>query len=288
MPARLKKGSLLAERYEILRVSGSGSFGVVYAARDTMEEHLVAIKEMPMQSIVDCERQAQLRAVLTHPSIPRIFSYFATEENSYLVQQLVLGSDLEAVLEKHFGFLPEKTVLDWGIQICDVLDYLHTHPLHAVIFRDLKPNNVMVDDKGRIYLVDFGLARIFPPRFFERPQPLFEHLRKGLAIGTEGYSPPEQYEGIVLPQSDLYAAGASLHHLLTRRDPRKEPAFSFDETPVRSINPEVSEAFEAIIMKCLERDPQKRYPTADALRSELKALARQLKHDAALQGSAEK
>jgi serine/threonine protein kinase len=273
MLGRLKVGFLLTNRYQILRVAGDGSFGVVYAAYDLRTYRLVAIKELPMQSIVDCERQAHLRAALVHPAIPKIHDYFSTETNSYLIMDFIQGTDLEAILDKTTEFLEQKRVLNWAIQICAALDYLHTHPLHTVIFRDLKPNNVMADDKDQVYLVDFGLARIFPAHFFDAPHPEFKHLEKGLAFGTEGYSPPEQYSGIVLPQSDLYALGASLHHLLTRRDPHQEPAFSFDEAPIRALNPAVSPDLEAIIMKSVQRDPEDRYPTARAMLLCLQALS---------------
>jgi serine/threonine protein kinase len=121
--------------------------------------------------------------------------------------------------------------------------------------------------------VDFGLARVFPAHFFEGPHPEFKHLEKGLAFGTEGYSPPEQYDGIVLPQSDLYALGASLHYLLTHRDPHQESAFSFEAAPIRAINPAVSPDLEAIIMKSVRRAPAERYPTARAMLLCLQALS---------------
>ena len=225
-----------------------------------------------MQMIVDCERQADLRAMLVHPAIPRICGYFVTEAHSYLVQELICGSDLEAILEAHEGFLPEKTVIGWAIQLCDALNYLHTHPLHPLIFRDLKPNNIMVDGADKVYLVDFGLARVFPARFFQETQPQFSHFRKGLAMGTAGYSPPEQYRGRVIPQSDLYALGATLHHLLTRRDPRQERPFTFQQHPLRSLNPALSPELEAIVMKALNRDPAQRFQSAKQMQFALEAI----------------
>ncbi len=276
MSAALQAGTRLHKRYEIIEVLGQGSFGTVYKARDrraAKSDPFVAIKQMPVQMIVDCERQADLRANLTHPSIPRILGYFMTDEHSYLVQELVRGSNLEMVLEEQPGFLPEKRVIAWAIQLCDALDLLHNHPYHPMIFRDLKPNNVMVDQADRVYLVDFGLARAYPPRFFQGEQAHFKHLRKGLAIGTVGYSPPEQYQGRVKPQSDIYALGATLHHLLTRRDPRKERPFTFQEYPVRSLNPSVSPGLEAIVMQALNRDMGERFPTAKEMQMALEGLA---------------
>jgi len=275
MSAVLQAGTLLHKRYEIIAVLGQGSFGTVYHARDRRagkRDPSVAIKQMPAQMIVDCERQADLRADLEHPSIPRILGYFLTDEHSYLVQDFIRGSNLETVLEEEPGFLPEKRVIAWAIQLCDALDLMHNHPYHPMIFRDMKPNNVMVDQADRVYLVDFGLARAYPPHFFEAEPAHTRHLRKGLAIGTAGYSPPEQYRGRVRPQSDIYALGATLHHLLTRRDPRKEPPFTFQEYPVRSLNPAVSPGLEAIVMEALKRDMSERFPTVGEMQRALEGL----------------
>jgi serine/threonine protein kinase len=275
MDASLEIGAILHERYRIIKVLGSGDFGVVYQAFDGQGSgrgETVAIKQMPMQMIVNCERQADVRAMLTHPAIPRIHDYFGDDAKAYLVLDFVQGRNLEQVLAARGGPVAEETVTDWAIQICDVLDYLHNHPYHPTVFRDLKPNNILVDDQGSIHLVDFGLARTYPPGFFREPQPQFEHLWRGVAIGTEGYSPPEQYQGIAEPRSDLYALGATMHHLLTDRDPRKELAFSFDSHPVHSLNPNVSKGLEAIVIKALSRDVAGRFSSAKEMQMALQAL----------------
>lgn len=275
MSANHKKGTVLHKRYEIVKVLGAGDFGTVYQARDTKAfntPRFVAIKQMPMQMIVDCERQADLRATLIHPSIPRVFDYFATETHSYLVRELVRGSNLEEILERHNGFLKEKVVLHWAIQLCGALEVLHTHPVHPMVFRDLKPNNIMVNSANRVFLVDFELARVFPPRFFEENKKEFSHFKKGFPIGTKGYSPPEQYRGIVTPRSDVYALGATLHHLLTRRDPRKEKPFTLQNYPVRSINPAVSKGMETIVMKAVQPKSSLRFSTAREMRQALEDL----------------
>jgi serine/threonine protein kinase len=267
--------TVLHRRYKIIKLLGQGDFGKVYQARDQharIEHSFVALKQMPMQMIVDCERQADLAVNLMHPAIPRIFGYFATQTHSYLVKQFIQGNNLETVLSRESGFLPEERVIKWAIQLADVLDYLHTHPHHPIVFRDLKPNNIMVDRKERLYLVDFDLARVFPPRFFEHRPAHYKHLSKGLAIGTAGYSPPEQYRGRVVPQSDLYALGASLHHLLTKRDPRKARPFTFQDHPIKAINPTVSPELETIVMKALQQDIKQRFSTAKEMQSALQSL----------------
>jgi eukaryotic-like serine/threonine-protein kinase len=116
-------------------------------------------------------------------------------------------------------------VLTWGIELCEVLSFLHNHKPDPIIFRDMKPSNVMIDHNGEVKLVDFGIAKTF------------QFGQKGTMIGTEGYSPPEQYRGEATPLADLYALGATLHHALSRRDPRMEPPFSFEERPFGKSTP---------------------------------------------------
>ena len=267
---------MLAERYLIQEVIGIGGMGSVYRARDLHFPNvvkLVAVKEMinlapdPVMRktiIHNFEREANILATLTHPSIPRIYDYFSREDRSYLVLEFINGKNLEAVLEETEGFLPEEQVVAWGIELCDVLDFLHNHKPTPIIFRDMKPSNVMLNRHGHIMLVDFGIAK------------QFQSGQKGTMIGTEGYSPPEQYRGEATPLADIYALGATLHHLLTKRDPRLEPPFSFAERPVRKINPSVSAEVEAVINRALEYEPEKRFPTAAEMKEALIGAARQV------------
>lgn len=270
----LAPGSLLANRYLIQEVIGMGGMGSVYRARDMHFPNvprLVAVKEMinmapdPLvrQTIVqNFEREANILATLNHPSIPRIYDYFSQDNRSYLVLEYIHGKDLEAIINETPGFLPEEQVIHWAVQLCDVLAYLHNHKPEPIIFRDMKPSNVMINLSGDVVLVDFGIARTF------------QAGQKGTMIGTEGYSPPEQYRGEATPLADIYALGATLHHALTRRDPRLEPPFSFAERPIRKINPSVSPELEAVINTALEYEPSKRYQSAEAMKDALLAVAR--------------
>jgi outer membrane protein assembly factor BamB/tRNA A-37 threonylcarbamoyl transferase component Bud32 len=272
---RLAPGTTLQDRYLILGILGAGGMSSVYKGRDLHfpnVQKLVAIKEMTNlvadQTMYDMivsnfEREADLLATLSHPAIPRIYDYFSHNNSLFLVMEFIDGSDLEALLQDNEEFLPQDKVIEWAIELCDVLSYLHNHQPEPVIFRDMKPSNVMIDQHGHIRLIDFGIARIFQPG------------QKGTMIGTEGYSPPEQYRGEASPAGDIYALGATLHHLLTRRDPRIEPPFSFAERPINSINPAVSAEFDAVVNAALAYDPKSRYPSAEAMKQALLTMVKE-------------
>ncbi len=272
--SQLQPGATLQDRYLILGVLGAGGMSSVYKGRDLHFPNvtkLVAVKEMlnlaadpTMHDMIvrNFEREADLLATLSHPSIPRIFDYFSQGNSSYLVMEFIEGKDLEAIVTEAEDFLPEQKVVSWAIELCEVLSYLHNHKPQPVVFRDMKPSNVMIDHHDHVRLIDFGIARVFQPG------------QKGTMIGTEGYSPPEQYRGEASPAGDIYALGATLHHLLTRRDPRAEAPFSFNERPIRKINPAVSPEIEAVINTALAYDPKDRFPSAEAMRQALVSAAK--------------
>jgi serine/threonine protein kinase len=271
---QLQSGITLVKRYHIQEVIGVGGMGSVYRARDLHFPNvtkLVAVKEMinmapdPLvrQTIVqNFEREANILATLNHPSIPRIYDYFTEDDRSYLVLEFVHGKDLESIITDTNGFLSEEQVMTWAIELCDVLSFLHAHKPDPIIFRDMKPSNIMINSNGDVILVDFGIARTF------------QVGQKGTMIGTEGYSPPEQYRGEASPFADIYALGATLHHALTRRDPRLEPPFSFAERPIRKINSHVSPELETVISTALAYDPSERFPNIEAMREALMGAAR--------------
>jgi outer membrane protein assembly factor BamB/tRNA A-37 threonylcarbamoyl transferase component Bud32 len=271
---QLKSGTNLVNRYLIQEVIGVGGMGSVYRARDLHFPNvvkLVAVKEMINQApdplvrqtiVQNFEREANILATLSHPSIPRIYDYFTLDNRSYLVLEFVNGRDLEVILSQMDGFVPEEQVLDWAVQLCDVLSFLHAHKPDPIIFRDMKPSNVMVNQHNHIVLVDFGIAKPF------------QTGQKGTMIGTEGYSPPEQYRGEASVQADIYALGATAHHLLTRRDPRLEPPFSFAERPIRKINPSVSVELETVINTALQYNVDDRFKSVEDFKQALIGAAR--------------
>ncbi|MEK6410957.1 MAG: serine/threonine-protein kinase, partial [Acidobacteriota bacterium] len=195
MPSQqLEPGTLLLDRYSIVTRVGGGGMGSVYQARDKrLADRLCAVKEMiemfadqsqRAKAVEDFKREAEVLAQLDHPSIPTVFDYFIEAGRYYLVMRWIGGGDLAEQLRMRGGMADEAIVCKWAVQICDVLHYIHTQK-PPIIYRDLKPANLMLDDKtGRVMLVDFGIARIVRP------------TEKGVtAIGTMGYAPPELFAG---------------------------------------------------------------------------------------------
>ena len=272
---QLQSGITLVDRYLIQGVLGIGGMGAVYRARDLHFPNvtkLVAVKEMVNRAldpivrgtiVRNFEREANLLASLDHRAIPRIYDFFSLNERSYLVEEYVNGHDLETIINNNNDFIAEERVIRWAIELCDVLDYLHSHMPEPIIFRDMKPSNVMVNTHDHIVLVDFGIAKHF------------QAGQKGTMIGTEGYSPPEQYRGEASPLADIYALGATIHHILTRRDPRLEPPFSFSERPICQINQNISPILETVVNTALKYNVEDRYQSAKDMKDALMGVARE-------------
>ncbi|MEP6707435.1 MAG: protein kinase [Pyrinomonadaceae bacterium] len=273
---QLDAGTCLNGRYEIVRRIGGGGMGAVYLARDrNLGDAPRAVKEMieshiddsqHEKAISDFKRESLLLTSLEHPSIPTIYDYFYDDAAGrfYLVMKYISGGDFSSRLRNApGGRVDEKNVTDWGIQIADVLHYLHTRP-KPIIYRDLKPANLMIDgNSGRVMLIDFGIARWVTKQ------------EKGVtAVGTMGYAPPELFSGQVEPRSDLYSLGATMFHLVTGSDPQDNPLLIFDfaKNPrPRQINPSMSTEMERILMRAVEYKPEARFRSAAEMRDTLAA-----------------
>src|SRR5712692_3923500 len=260
--------TLLAGRYQLLSRIGQGGMGAVYKAADTrFNNRPVAIKEMSstglspaslQEAVTAFEREAHLLADLLHPNLPRIYEHFAENDRSYLVMDFIEGQTVEEYLgQKGGGPLPIDLVIKWAEQLCDVLNYLHTHQ-PPIVFRDLKPANVMISESGHIFLIDFGIARIFKPG----------KQHDTVALGSPGYAAPEQYgKAQSTPRSDIYSLGALLHHLLTDVDPSEQPFFF---QPASQVNPVVDPALDTLLRQLLAMDSEKRPASAQEVLNALK------------------
>jgi tRNA A-37 threonylcarbamoyl transferase component Bud32 len=289
---QLEAGTLLNGRYEIVRRIGGGGMGAVYLAKDRhLGDAPRAVKEMVEahiddaqheKAIGDFKRESLLLTSLEHPSIPTIYDYFYDEAAGrfYLVMKYISGGDFASRLRNApGGRLDEKTAAEWGMQVADVLDYLHNRR-PPIIYRDLKPANLMIDgNTGRVMLIDFGIARWVAPQ------------EKGVtAVGTMGYAPPELFSGKVEPRSDIYSLGATLFHLLTGSDPQDNPLliFDFNKNPTpRQINPAISTEMERILMRAVEYKPEGRFRSAAEMRDVLAAHLEKLRVGEVSYGSAQ-
>ncbi|MBE3557599.1 MAG: tetratricopeptide repeat protein [Ktedonobacteraceae bacterium] len=267
----LPEQTLLNGRYQLETRIGQGGMGAVYKAVDIrFNNRPVAIKEMSRAGLSDThaqeaesafEREANLLADLMHPNLPRIYDHFTENERSYLVMDFIEGKTIEDYLEQAGGGpLPLEQVLRWAEELCDVLSYLHSH---QIIFRDLKPSNVMIGESGHVYLIDFGIARIFKPG----------QLHDTVALGSPGFAAPEQYgKTQSTPRSDIYSLGALLHCLLTGVDPSEQPFFF---RPASELNPAVPLALSDLLQRMLEMNAEKRPASAQEVALALKQIEQQ-------------
>ncbi len=286
------ESGLLHGRYRILTQVGTGGFGAVYKAVDTHPtgrgNDIVAIKQINLHGLGSREvieatdafhREVLLLSDLVHPNLPRIHDHFTDPEHWYMVMDFLAGDTLEAYLRQmaarsarlatrgapgaafnKSGLLPLADILDIGLQLCTVLDYLHTRQ-PPIIFRDLKPANIMRTPGGRLYLIDFGIARHYKPG----------QAKDTMPFGSPGYAAPEQYgKAQTTPQSDIYSLGALLHHMLSGDDPTETP---FGFAPLRLYGTAGLAELETLIMRMVELDASKRPASAQEVKEELQRVA---------------
>src|SRR5450631_3240724 len=238
-------------RYVVEKVLGQGGMGAAMLVKDTrVSNKLVVIKELISDSTDPQQRQADVNnfkrevdtlVQIDHPLVPTVTDSFQENSRYFMVQEYVPGENLEDHMERIKRPMPEREALTYASQVLDILDYL-SQLKPPIVHRDIKPANIIIGAKDkRAHLVDFGIARADEAKNAKRKQTA--------ALGTPGYAPPEQYQGNADPRADIYALAATLHHLLTNRDPREYPPFSYP--PVRSLNPQVSNETERLLNKAL-------------------------------------
>lgn len=275
----LASGHIVQGRYRIQRILGEGGMGSVYLAQDTRLPREWALKEMSDSFQDPQERkaaeesfvaEAQILAALNHPNLPRIVDFFQEQGKHYLVMDFIAGTTLEKRLQQ--GPMSVSESLKIGIQVAQVLEYLH-HQVPPVIFRDLKPANVILTPEGRPMLVDFGIARLFR-------QGAGKDTR---ALGTPGYAAPEQYgRGQSDHRTDLYALGATLHHCLSGVDPAEHP-FQFES--LRAGREDVPPELDRVVMRAVSLKPEDRFQNATDVRQALEGVERELSRSGVLPSS---
>jgi len=265
----LPPGTILQGKYRIVNMVGGGGMAHVYQVEEVHPHpgQIWALKELRPTSDspeeqAEARRQfsqeARLLARLDHPNLPKVVDHFDESGRSYLVMEFIEGRSLEKHLETAGKGLPEKPVLRWMIQICQVLDYLHGQQ-PPIIFRDLKPSNIMLSNAGLIKLIDFGIARTYK----------VGKKKDTVAMGSENYAPPEQWgREQTDARSDIYALGATMYHLLTGTPPPLACLPQPLPAPC-SLNPLISPGTEQVILKAMAKERRNRYQTAKEMEAAL-------------------
>lgn len=255
----LEIGSLVDGKYRILSKCGQGGMSVVYMARNERANKTWAIKEVRKDGTQDFEVVKQGLIVetdmlkrLNHPHLPSIIDVIDGEGSFLIVMDFIEGKTLKDVLNE-YGAQPQESVIDWAKQLCDVLGYLHSRK-PAIIYRDMKPSNVMLKPDGNVVLFDFGTAREYKAQSMEDTT----------CLGTKGYAAPEQYggHGQTDARTDIYCLGTTMYHLVTGHNPSEPP---YEMYPIRQWNPNLSAGLEAIILKCTQNNPADRYQSCAEL-----------------------
>ena len=253
-------GQVIDGKYEILKLIGRGGMSEVYLAMDKRLNKQWAVKEIPKRArdrnneivIQSAIAEANLIKQLDHPAIVRIVDIIDNADVIYIIEDYIEGETLNTILENN-GAQPQEMVIDWAMQICEALEYLHTRK-PPVIYRDMKPANVMLKPDGNIKVIDFGIAREYKD----------QSMADTVSLGTKGYAAPEQFggRGQTDARTDIYCLGVTLYHLVTGQNPCEPP---YEIYPIRHWNPQLSAGLEAIIQKCTQMNPADRYQSCAEL-----------------------
>lgn len=255
----LEIGSVIDGKYKILNVVGKGGMSVVYLAMNERANKQWAIKEVRKDGMQSFEvvkqnlvAETDLLKKLNHPHLPSIIDVIDCDDTFLIVMDYIEGNPLSKALETS-GAQNQDDVIEWAKQLCDVLGYLHSRK-PPIIYRDMKPSNVMLKPDGNVMLIDFGTAREFKST----------SVADTTCLGTQGYAAPEQFggHGQTDARTDIYCLGATMYHLVTGHNPATPP---YEMYPIRQWNPMLSSGLEEIILKCTQRNPEDRYQSCAEL-----------------------
>lgn len=253
-------GQVIDDKYEILKLIGQGGMSRVYLAMDKRLNKQWAVKEIEKKVrdknneivIQSAIAEANMIKQLDHPSIVRIVDIIDNGNVIYIIEDYIEGEPLSTILENEGAQLQEQ-VIEWAKQLCEALEYLHTRK-PPIIYRDMKPANVMLKPDKTIKVIDFGIAREYKE----------QNLEDTVSLGTKGYAAPEQFggKGQTDARTDVYCLGVTLYHLVTGQNPSEPP---YQIYPIRHWNPQLSAGLEAIIQKCTQSNPDDRYQSCAEL-----------------------
>jgi len=255
----LEIGSLVDGKYKILKVVGKGGMSVVYLAKNERANKEWAIKEIRKDGTQKDEvvkqnliAETNMLIRLSHPNLPSIIDVIDNGDTFLIIMDYIEGVSLNDVLDSG-GAQTQEDVVDWARQLCDVLGYLHSRQ-PPIVYRDMKPANVMLKPDGSVMLIDFGTAREFKDY----------SVADTTCLGTQGYAAPEQFggQGQTDGRTDIYCLGATMYHLITGHNPCKYP---YEMSPIRKWDPSLSSGLEEIILTCTQRNPNERYQSCEEL-----------------------
>ncbi|NTV90090.1 MAG: serine/threonine protein kinase, partial [Clostridiales bacterium] len=261
----METGEILEGKYRIVDILGQGGMGKVYLAENIKLGTLRTIKEISRSFGDGCvittpTTEQEILKKLQHPALPAVVDIFEDADNFYMVVEYIAGASLDRKLSEE-GPFAQSLVIDWAQQLCDVLGYLHSRMPHPIIYRDMKPSNIILTDSGMIKLIDFGIAREYKE----------VSSADTMYIGTRGYAAPEQYgSGQTTQASDVYSLGITIYSLLTGCKPEDN---SFEIKPLSYFGAGFSDELEAVLTKCTKRNPADRYRTAEELKEALAGIS---------------
>jgi serine/threonine protein kinase len=272
----LNKGALLKQgRYKILELVGQGGMGNVYKSQDCCENQIVAIKQINWDVLADeheeslkeylrlFEQEAKILRQLNHKGLPRFYDYFEEKKSPFLVMEFIEGQNLRELLKQQSGPFPWYKITKWGIELTEIFDYLHTGLPLKIIYRDAKPDNIILTQEGQLKLVDLGIARFAKPGKLQDTAP----------IGTPGYTPPELKRlGVTDERADIYSLGVTLYQLVTNCQP--DTANTGVSYPKASkYNRKIPAALDALLAQMLEIDRNKRPASMQIVQQRLREIS---------------
>ena len=253
----LETGTVINDIYRVVRLLGKGSMGHVYLVERIKDDKKFVVKELNFSQEAGLDiyaakeifhREAEFMAKINHPGVPKMYGVFPLDGKDYLTMDYIEGKTLEEIINTSEGPISEENAIKWTVELADILNYLHNSFHQPIVYRDLKPSNIIIKPDGNPVLVDFGIARYYNP---DKNSDTFSY-------GSPGYAAPEQYKGRgqSTPQSDVFGLGVILFQMLTGYDPSLHP---LQFPSMKKLNPLISEKLEEIVLKSIQLDPLKRY-----------------------------
>lgn len=274
----LKAGSILMKHFFISNLIENKGYKRVYKGINNRNNKEIIIKELLLDKFIvpDLKEQVleqfqievKIFLNLLHTNLPRFEDYFICQDRRYLVMEYIDGNNIEEIVSKNNGFLAPEQIVAWALELCDVLEYLHTRKPSPIIYKSLCPQNVLLGKDGKLKLIDFGIAKLFDPKGLTLPV---------AKTANKHYSPLEQIVARTDERSDIFSLGTTLYFILTKEHPMPAAERALTETPLpscRKFNQQIPAFFDQILSKSTEVSPDDRYQNISDMKADLKRLNR--------------